>query len=104
MLQSLTDITEYYRVLQSITEHYRVLQSITEYYRVLKSITRYNKVLQSITKYYKDKDKYSESTWTNFWACSICDPTRLMIKFLFDGDYLLSSQHDARDDGFSIRW
>ena len=32
-------------------------------------MTEYYRVLQSITKYYKDKDKSSASTWTNFWAC-----------------------------------
>ena len=67
----LGSITEYYRVIKSITERYRVIQSVAEYYKVLQSTTKYHKILQSITKYYRDKDKSSVSTWTNFWACCI---------------------------------
>ena len=73
---------EYYKVLQSITNYYRVLQRITEYYREIQSITEYDRVLQSITKYYKDKDKSSVSTWTNFWACLFLKNNN--IYFMFD--------------------
>ena len=31
VFQSITNITEYYRVLQNITEYYRVLQNIRDY-------------------------------------------------------------------------